>query len=168
MALRKKRFQSNGELEHKDIFDRMMSLPGLVRFEGIYTKYKSVLLYVFFGGLTTVISIGSFAVCNTSLKINELIANVISWVCAVAFAYVTNRIWVFQSAAKGKEILTEVVSFFSGRLITLCIEEAMLLVFVTILRFNSLIIKVSAQFVVLVLNYFISKLIVFRKNKRSD
>ncbi len=154
---------SDHERECKDIFDRIMSLPGLNHFYGLYAKYKSVLLYIFFGGLTTVISIGSFAVCVGPLRINELIANVISWICAVTFAYATNRVWVFQSCAKGKEILTEMLSFFSGRLMTLGIEELMLFIFVTLLQLNGLVIKVIAQFVVLVLNYFISKLVVFRK-----
>lgn len=149
--------------EPRDIFDRIMGLPGLRHFYGLYAKYKSVLLYIFFGGLTTVISIGSFALCNQWLMVNELIANVISWICAVSFAYVTNRVWVFRSSAKGaRQILSEALSFFSGRLVTLGIEEMMLLVFVTIARMNGMVIKVIAQFVVLVLNYFISKLVVFR------
>ena len=134
--------------EPRDIFDRIMGLPGLRHFYGLYAKYKSVLLYIFFGGLTTVISIGSFALCNQWLMVNELIANVI---------------WVFRSSAKGaRQILSEALSFFSGRLVTLGIEEMMLLVFVTIARMNGMVIKVIAQFVVLVLNYFISKLVVFR------
>lgn len=149
--------------EPRDIFDRIMGLPGLRHFYGLYAKYKSVLLYIFFGGLTTVISIGSFALCNQWLMVNELIANVISWICAVSFAYATNRVWVFRSSAKGaRQILSEALSFFSGRLVTLGIEEVMLLVFVTMARMNGMVIKVIAQFVVLVLNYFISKLVVFR------
>ena len=149
--------------EPRDIFDRIMGLPGLRHFYGLYAKYKSVLLYIFFGGLTTVISIGSFALCNQWLMVNELIANVISWICAVSFAYVTHRVWGFRSSAKGaRQILSEALSFFSGRLVTRGIEEMMLLVFVTIARMNGMVIKVIAQFVVLVLNYFISKLVVFR------
>ena len=152
----------------KDIFDRIMSLPGLCHFYDLYARYKSVLLYIFFGGLTTVVSIGSFVICDSWLDINTLIANVISWICAVSFAYATNRVWVFQSCAKGKEILSEALSFFSGRLATLGIEEAMLLILVTMLHFNSLAVKVIAQFVVLVLNYFISKLLVFRNHRASE
>lgn len=149
--------------EPVDLFDRIMGLPGLRRFYGLYAKYKSVLLYVFFGGLTTVISIASFWVCLSLLNINELVSNVISWICAVSFAYATNRVWVFRSSAKGLgKILSEALSFYSGRLVTLGIEEAMLLVFVTLLHGNGMIVKVIAQVVVLVLNYFISKLVVFR------
>ena len=149
-----------------DIFDRIMALPGLRDWNPLYRKYKSVLLYLFFGVLTTAVSIGSFFLCDRFLGVNTLVANGISWVCAVSFAFLTNRVWVFHSEAKGNEILTEALSFFSGRLLTLGIEEAMLLIFVTWLHFDSLLIKIAAQFAVLVGNYFISKLLVFRK-KRS-
>ena len=76
-----------------DIFDKIMHLPGLRVFEPLYKKYKEVLLYLFFGVLTTVVSIGSYAFFNVTLGINELIANVISLVLAVLFAFFTNRIW---------------------------------------------------------------------------
>ena len=140
-----------------DIFDRILSLPGLNRLK----KHRSVLLYLFFGGLTTLVSIGSFMLFDRIT--HELIANLISWVCAVTFAYVTNRRWVFQSQAKGAEIFREMGAFFAGRLMTLGFEEALLLVFVTWLQFNGTLIKILAQILVLILNYVISKLLVFRK-----
>ena len=149
--------------EKQDIFDRIMMLPGLRNFFNLYKKHKSVLLYIFFGGLTTVVSIGSFVLCDSVLRIHPLLANLISWVCAVSFAYVTNRVWVFDSQAKGAAIVKEILAFFGGRLLTLGLEEALLLVFVTWLQFNSTVIKLIAQIVVLVLNYVISKLLVFRK-----
>ena len=145
------------------MFDRIMSLPGLKYFYGTYEKHKAALLYIFFGGLTTAVSIGSFIFANAFLHINELIANIISWVLAVLFAYITNRIWVFNSTAKGKKILTEAISFFSGRLLTLGIEETILLIFTTWLKLNGIFVKIAAQFIVLILNYFISKILVFHQ-----
>lgn len=150
-------------MNEKDIFDRIMCLPGLRRFYGVYEKYKSVLLYLFFGGCTTVVSIGSFMLLESVWKWNELLANLGSWILAVGFAYVTNRVWVFASQVKGKGIWKELLTFYSGRLITLGLEEAMLLVFVTWLQLNSTLIKVIAQVVVLVGNYLISRFITFRK-----
>ena len=149
--------------EQKDIFDKIMSLPGLRRFYGLYAKYKEVLLYILFGGVSTVVSIGSFVLCETVLGMNELIANVISWILAVSTAYATNRTWVFCSKVRGRAIWKEMVSFFSGRVLTLVMEELILLVFVTWLGFPGVWIKVAAQIAVLVGNYFISKLIVFKK-----
>ena len=66
--------------EKRDIFDRMMALPILNIFEPFYKKNKEVLLYLFFGGLTFIVSIATYAVFNVSMGINELIANVMSWV----------------------------------------------------------------------------------------
>lgn len=149
--------------EQTDIFDRIMSLPGLRRFYGLYKKYKEVLLYILFGGVSTVVSIGSFVVCESLLGMNELIANVISWILAVSTAYATNRTWVFGSKATGKAFFTEMFSFFSGRVLTLLMEEAILLVFVTWLGLPGVWIKVAAQIAVLVGNYFISKLLVFKE-----
>ena len=151
-------------MSEKDIFDKLMCLPGLRRFYGLYAKYKSILLYIFFGGCTTAVSIGSFMLLHTVLGMNELLANIGSWILAVGFAYVTNRVWVFASRVRGKAVWKELLSFYSGRLITLGLEEAMLLVFVTLLHMNGTVIKVIAQIVVLIGNYLISKLITFRKS----
>lgn len=147
--------------DRPDIFDRLLSLPGLNRFYGLFQKNRSVLLYLFFGGLTTLVSIGSFVVFQ--LFCHELLANLLSWVCAVAFAYVTNRIWVFQSQARGSEIWGELGAFVGGRLLSLGVEEAVLLVFVTWLQLPGTQIKILAQILVLIINYVISKLLVFRK-----
>jgi putative flippase GtrA len=144
-----------------DIFDRMMTLPVLRLFEKFYQKHRGVLLYLFFGGLTTLISIVSFLLLDQVC--HELIANFLSWIFAVAFAYVTNRTWVFRSRTRGKALRQEMVTFVYGRLATLVMEEVILLVFVTWLDFDSTFVKVLAQIVVLVLNYIISKLLVFRK-----
>lgn len=151
----------------KDIFDRLMSLRIFARLYPFYKKNKSVFLYLFFGGLTTVVSIGSFVVCNMFFLINELISNAISWILAVTFAYITNRIWVFNSNAKGKSIVREVVTFFSGRFTTFIVEEIILFIFITLLSFNGLVVKTLAQIFVLVSNYFISKVFVFSEKKNG-
>lgn len=147
----------------KDIFDRIMSLPGLRKLYPFYEKHKEVLLYILFGGLTTVVSIGSFVLLNAVWAVNELVANVISWVLAVSFAYVTNRIWVFKSRATGKAVAGEAAAFYAGRLATLGIEEGALLVFVTWLSVNGTVVKTAAQVAVLVGNYLISKFWIFKK-----
>ncbi len=127
-------------------------------------KYKEVLLYLIFGGLTTLVSLVTFYIPNGLLGVHELIANVISWVCAVAFAYVTNAKWVFDSEARtAAEHLRQIGSFVGGRLATLGVEELILLVFATWLGWNAMLVKIAAQIVVVVLNYVISKLWVFRK-----
>lgn len=150
--------------QKKDIFDKLMSLPGLNIFEPFYKKYKEVLLYLLFGGLTSVVSIIAYAYFNVAMGLNELIANVISWIIAVTFAFVTNRIWVFAVPARTMmDFFGQMLSFYGGRVVTLALEEIILYIFISKLEFPSLLIKIIAQVVVIILNYVISKLIVFRK-----
>ena len=147
--------------EQNDIFDRIMALPLLSKFAPFYKKHKSILLYLLFGGLTTVVSIGTYALFLP--VVSPLIANIFSWVAAVTFAYVTNRTWVFASKEKGLAIIQEAFAFYGGRVFTLGLEEVVLYVFITLLFFPPLTVKVFAQVIVLILNYVISKLFVFNK-----
>ncbi len=146
----------------KDIFDRIMALPVLRIFEGFYKKNKSALLYIFFGGLTTLVSIASFKIVY-DIGDNTHAATIVSWVLAVLFAYVTNRTWVFENKASGKGIIREAVSFFTGRIATLLLEYVILLSFIDWLGFDPLAVKVFAQVAVFVSNYLLSKFIVFKK-----
>lgn len=147
----------------RDIFDRVMSLPGLRRLYKPYEKYKEFLLYMLFGTVATVVSIGTFFLFDTVLGINELIANALSWIITVAVAYLTNRTWVFRSRTTGQAARKELLGFYGGRLMTLLMEEGMLFVFVTLLDCDSMAIKLAAQVLVLTGNYVISKWFVFKK-----
>lgn len=150
--------------EKRDIFDRLMHLPVLNIFEPFYKKHKEVLMYLFFGGITFFLNIALYAWLDGMLGINALIANVICWVVCVMFQYFTNRTWVFDGQVDSAAgFLKQMASFFGGRLFTLVVEEAILAVFITWLGFNSMAVKLIAQVVVIVLNYIISKLIVFKK-----
>lgn len=150
-------------MDNRDIFDRIMGLKILKPFYPIYHQHKEILLYLFFGGLTFIVSIGSYAFFDISIKLEPLIANIFSWILAVLFAYITNRIWVFQNTAGGfADILKEILSFFGGRVVTLIMEEIILYVGIEILSVNSIAVKVIGQIVVIVSNYFISKIVVFR------
>lgn len=151
-------------MKEKDIFDRIMSLPGLRILEPFYTRNKEVLLYLFFGGLTFLISVVTYAYFAVTLDINELVANVFSWILSVAFAFITNKVWVFQSKTNTvPAFIQEAFSFFAGRIVTLVVEEVILFVFITMLHWSSLGVKVAAQIIIIILNYIISKLFVFRK-----
>ena len=130
----------------------------------IYAKYKEPLLYIFFGALTTAINFIVFALFTLLIPWNELVANVIAWFFAVLFAYVTNRVWVFSNKARTKfGVLKEAIAFYSGRIFTLLLEEGAIFIFVTCLHTNAFMVKLCAQILVLILNYVISKWIVFRK-----
>ena len=138
--------------------------PVLRIFNPFYKKNKEILLYLFFGGLTFLVSIISYAFLNIQIGWNALIANIGSWILAVSFAYVTNRVWVFDSNAETTaDFIKEITSFIGGRVATLVIEELILFIFITNLGMNSMLVKIVAQVIVIVLNYVISKLIVFKK-----
>lgn len=132
----------------------------------LFQKYREQLLYLLFGGLTTVVSLVTFWFVNRVVMANEHIANSISWILAVSFAFVTNRVWVFNAKTSEKTVFfKQMLSFYGGRLVTLGTEELLLLVFITWLRFDSMMVKIAAQIVVLIGNYIISKLFVFRNQQ---
>ena len=151
-------------VQEKDIFDKVMAMPILRIFEPFYKKYKEIVLYLFFGVLTMAVSIISYARCNMVIKMDALVANIISWILAVLFAFYTNRIWVFSVKTNSKkDLIVQMISFCSGRIVTLIIEETILFVFIKCLHYDSMGVKIMAQIVVVVLNYIISKLWVFHK-----
>lgn len=151
-----------------DIFDKIMMWPLLRCFNPFYKRYKQPLMYTFFGGLTTIISIAVFGFFSYVVCMDEITANSISWIIAVLFAYITNRIWVFHAVTDGvAEKLREMTAFFGGRLLTLLFETVMLLIFVTWLRLNKMLIKLIATIFVMILNYVISKIFVFRKRNEE-
>ena len=147
-----------------DIFDRIMHLPLLNIFEPFYKKYKEGLMYLFFGGLAFFLNIILFAFLTDIMAMNDLLANAVSWVICVLFQYITNRTWVFDGRVQGAaEFVKQISSFFGGRIFTLVVEEIIIAVFITWLGFNRIAVKLAAQFIVIVLNYVISKLFVFKK-----
>ena len=132
--------------------------------DNLKSSKKEVFLYLLFGGLSFVISVLSYAYFNAVIGLNELVANIISWVLPVTFSYLTNRIWVFDSPTKTcVEFLKQMGSFFAGRIITLILEEIILFIFISWIGLNSLAVKIVAQVIVIVSNYIISKLVVFKK-----
>ena len=136
----------------------------------LYKKYDEMINYLIVGGLTTVVSLGTYYFCvytflNPNNAFQLQIANIISWISCVTFAYFTNRIFVFKSKRTDK--LKEAISFYGSRIATLLLEMGIMFVFVTILHFNDKIIKLVAQVVITILNYVLSKLLVFKKEKKE-
>lgn len=152
--------------EKKDIFDRIMSCAVFSIFNPFYKKNKEILLYLFFGGLTFIVSILSYIFFEFVVGMSPLIANLFSWILAVSFAYVTNRIWVFSKVAYGfTGVAKELFAFFIGRIITLVLEEVILFIGISILDIDSVFVKIIGQIIVILSNYFISKRIVFNTTK---
>lgn len=140
----------------------------------LYIKYKEIVNYLIFGVLTTIVSLGAkylllFTILDAKNSIQLQIAVVISWIAACLFAYVTNRIWVFES--KSKKIILEMFKFFSARLVTLGMEMLIMFIFVTLLGLNTnmwvIVWTLIAQVLVIIMNYILSKVMVFKENKQN-
>ncbi|GKX28583.1 membrane protein [Vallitalea longa] len=130
-------------------------------------RFQKIFRYVFIGGLTTLVNFTVFWLFTYLLNINLNIANVISIICAVIFAYVTNKIFVFRSKCDStKEFLLEAFSFFSSRGVTMLIEVGGVYVLTSWLQIEAMISKVIISIIVLVLNYLFAQLLVFRKREK--
>ena len=131
----------------------------------IFEKYKALILYGIFGVTTTIINVVSYALL-LFIGINVQIAVVVSWLLAVIVAYLTNRVWVFNSGAVTKlELLREFISFMLARLATLVVEMVIIWFGVQLLNQDPIVWKIIDNIVVIILNYIISKLIVFKIRK---
>ena len=143
------------------------------KIKALLSRFREQILYLIFGGLTTVIDWGvSFllyyfwgeAIEETVFLVHA--ANVVAWAAAVLFAFVTNRIWVFESKKHGfLPVMGELVTFAGARVMTLLLQEGMFLVFHDLLHVSAYAVKLIAAVLVIVANYFISKLLVFRNKK---
>ena len=131
-------------------------------------RHYDVLSYLFFGVLTTVVNYLVYLPCYNLLHISASISNVIAWVAAVAFAFVTNKPFVFQSHDwSASVVLPELTKFVGCRVGSGVLETAILFVTVDCLRWNGNVIKLIVSVLVVILNYFGSKLLVFRKEKEK-
>ena len=143
-----------------------------------------VFSYLFFGVCTTVVNIVVFQLCCTVLGMHALISNIIAWVFAVAFAYVTNRIFVFHSRENSLSgIAREVGSFVGARLFSLLVDELIIWLMVDVMGYiaaerllagilgcplkdaKSLFAKICSNVVVVIMNYVLSKMIIFKKGE---
>ncbi len=141
------------------------------KIKNLFIKYQEIISYLIFGVLTTVISLATYyLLVYTILDPNKgfelQIANIISWIAAVTFAYFTNRKYVFKSNKEKR--LKEAFNFYLSRLSTLLIDMFLMWLLVTKLSFNDKVIKMIVQIVVIVLNYVFSKFLVFGKQSLNE
>lgn len=134
----------------------------------IYKKYNEIINYVIFGVLTTLVSLVTYYLCSKVFHIYYLVSSVISFIISVLFAYVTNKIYVFKSDAKGSKVLKELFSFVSSRILSFIIENVILVILVSVIKLDDMISKTIVQIIVIILNYILSKLVFLRsKNEKK-
>jgi len=135
---------------------------------------EEIFYYLVIGVLTTLVNLATkylllFTIFKASNPTELQITIIISWIVAVLFAYITNRIIVFKS--NNKNILNELFKFISARIATLFVEMLYMWFFVTLLKLDShgyvIIFTVTCQALVIILNYIFSKLFVFKKNQKN-
>ncbi|SDN24477.1 GtrA family protein [Acetanaerobacterium elongatum] len=138
----------------------------------LFKKYKETILYLVFGGLTTLINIVSFWALNKLLVLSMdkdtalMVSNAAAWVISVLFAFVTNKLFVFESKSLHVGlVLKELVLFVGARLFSGALDMGIMYLFVSILGFNELVIKILSNILVIIINYVLSKLIIFKKKK---
>ena len=162
-----KKYESNNKNMVKlvDGFIEKNDSKGLI---SLYNKHHEIISYLIFGVLTTIVSLityyaFTFTILNPDIPLELQTANVISWIVSVTFAYFTNRKYVFESKNKNK--VKEAISFYVSRLFTLFLDMGIMFVAVTLLKGNDVIFKVISTVLVIIANYVLSKLMVFKKEK---
>lgn len=130
-------------------------------------KKKNILelfWYGVFGVITTVINIVVFWLFSDVLQVHYMVANVIAWVIAVAFAYVTNKFWVFESKSWKRSVwIPECIGFVCARLATGLLDMGLMYFMISIIGVPKIWAKLVSNVVVIIGNYVLSKLVVFRK-----
>lgn len=123
-----------------------------------------VFIYLFFGGLATVVNIVTYAMAFQIFHLSWPVSNAISWICSVLFAYVTNKVWVFQSkTGTFKELAWEFGKFVFARVVSFGMDMICMYLFIDMLHTGNLIAKIITQVVVVVANYVFSKVFIFKK-----
>ena len=150
----------------EEFFLKIAEKIGMKKLASIYREHREGVRYLVFGALSTVINIVVFAICTKLANLSTAVSNTIAWILAVLFAYVTNKIYVFNSITKGFDDLTrEILSFFGARIATLIIETAFLWIVIDKLRFNEIFMKIISNIIVIILNFVFSKIFIFKKEK---
>ena len=126
-------------------------------------RYKSVILYIIFGVLTTLVNLVSYYFCFNIIGISNVLSTIIAWILAVAFAFITNKLWVFNSKKFDKQTLIhEIVTFLGARIITGILDVIVMYIAVDLLQADATLWKMISNIIVIVLNYIASKLLIFK------
>ncbi|MCR4717253.1 MAG: GtrA family protein, partial [Lachnospiraceae bacterium] len=134
----------------------------------IIDKFNSneIFRYLVAGGMTTMVNLIIFTILRYGIKLSLTKSNFIAITCAILFAFFINKYYAFKTETKKKsEIATEFVKFVGGRLFSMLVEIVGVYVIAVWMGLSDMIAKLATQFVVVIINYLISKLIVFKKSK---
>lgn len=134
----------------------------------LYRDNKQLLLYLFFGVCTTAINTVCYGVLHERLLLNNILSTILAWLAAVVFAFITNRVYVFESKRTNtSERLSEFISFFGCRIMTGILDVVIMAVTVDYLKWNSLLWKLISNIIVTIINYIASKFLIFKNSTKK-
>lgn len=139
----------------------------------LWDKYKSIVAYLFWGVVTTIVNLATFQILSSGIHWNYEVATVIAWFVSVLVAYFTNKVWVFGSHyTTVSDFITELFRFFFYRALTLVIDIVITFVGISVLGFKDplgkFIVKVIDNVIVVLANYIFSKWLIFNNNKKIE
>ena len=130
----------------------------------LYKKNRTKVLYLIYGGFTTVINIAVFWLMTKQLNIDTVLSNSVAWLVSVLFAFITNKLIVFESRDMTlKLIAAELFMFLIARVLSGALDTAIVWYFIDKLHYSELLIKITSNVIVIVLNYVFSKMFIFKK-----
>ena len=132
-------------------------------------KYKEPLLYLIFGGFTTLINLIVYWVMRHAFSASVAVSDVTAWVLSVIFAYVTNKLWVFESKSwKASVFIRELGEFFGARVFSEVVNLGWMLLTVNVLKWPDFLMKILGNVIVIIMNYVFSKFLIFKKDKGQE
>ena len=142
----------------------MWQVKHLDKLRNLVQKYRSILSYAFFGLCTTVVNVIVYDVLYNRLQVSNIVSTIIAWVIAVIFAFITNKVFVFDSKSfEWKKLRYELITFLSCRLLTGILDIGIMFVAVDLMSWNGVFWKIISNILVIILNYAASKLVIFKK-----
>ncbi len=151
----------------EEFFLKIFEKIGLKKITDWYRLHKEGMRYLVFGGLSTVVNILIFMFFQNLIGFSTTISNIIAWIVAVLFAYITNKLFVFYSESNNIiNLLKEIASFLGARIFTLIIETIYLNITIDYFNFNSILMKIISNIIVIILNFIFSKIFIFKNNSK--
>lgn len=134
----------------------------------LITKYKELILYIFWGAATTAVNYCAYFLCTRLGQMHYIAANVLAWLVAVLFAFWSNKCFVFKSTSWAPRfVLPELYKFTGARVFSGLLETGILWLGVDVLHFHDGITKLLVSVLVVILNYVFSKLFIFHRGNEN-
>ena len=133
----------------------------------LFKRYKSFISYGFFGVCTTLVNLLSYRLFYFALGVPNVPSTLIAWLLAVLFAYITNKLWVFDSKSFAFDVvIPELIKFFVCRIATGVLDVGIMWLAVDKMQWNAMVWKLISNFIVILLNYVASRLVIFVKKEK--